>query len=163
MSKQTSLSAVYCDDIRNEMGGKVSLMGVYQSDMVFPQFPVITSKFCARITLRFAVENRPKEALKIELFAGDNAIGAIEMDSQQIQTTELPPLDADIPAEDQYLALQAMLVFSPFQIEAPCRLRLRASVDGNEIKGNGLKIRLPSLEERAANGWPPGLGKGLAA
>jgi hypothetical protein len=163
MSMQTSLSAVYCDDIRNEMGGKVSLMGVYQSDMLFPQFPVITSKFCARVTLRFAVEDRPKEALKIELFAGNNVIGAIEMDREQVQNTELPPFDADIPAEDQYLALQAMLIFSPFQIEAPCRLRLIASVDGNEIEGNGLKLRLPSPEERAANGWPPELEKGLAA
>jgi hypothetical protein len=155
MTQATTLSAIYCDDIRNEVGGKYSLMGVYQSEMVFPQFPALAPKFCARITLRFAVDDRPRESLKIQLFSGDILLGAMEINQEQIQSSELPPQDPDIPPEDRILAIQTALIFSPFPIEAPCRLRLRAYVDGSEIKGNGLKIRLPSPEERAINGWPP--------
>lgn len=162
MTQPTTLSAIYCDDIRNEVGGKYSLMGVYQSEMVFPQFPALTPKFCARITLRFAVEDRPRESLKIQLFSGEALLGVMEINQEQIQSSELPPNDPDIPPEDRILAIQTVLAFSPFQIAAPCRLRLRAYIDGNEIKGNGLKIRQPTPEERISNGWPTD-ESGLAA
>lgn len=131
------------------------MMGVYQNEMVFPQFPALAPKFCARITLRFPVEERPRESLKIQLFSGEALLGQMEVNQEQIKNSELPPPDPEIPQEERILAFQTALAFSPFQVEAPCRLRLRAYIDGSEIKGNGLKIRLPSPEERAINGWPP--------
>lgn len=155
MNQPTTLSAIYCDDIRVEVGGKFSLMGVYQNEMVFPQFPALAPKFCARVTLRFPVEARPHESLKIQLFTGEALLGQMEVNQEQIQNSELPPPDPEIPQEERVLAVQTGFVFSPFQVEAPCRLRLRAYIDGLEIKGNGLKIRLPTLEERTMNGWPP--------
>jgi hypothetical protein len=157
-----TLNAVYCDDIRVEVGGKISLMGVYQSDMIFPQFPALVPKFCSRITLRFRVDERPRESLSIQLSLDEKEIGRLEIGKQQLDEQGLPPLDPAIPDEDRFLAIQTVLAFSPFQVEAPCRLRLRAYIDGNEIKGNGLKIREPTPEERISNGWSSE-GPGLAA
>jgi len=40
--------SLFCDDIRAEVGGKMSVMGVYQADMVFPpvqEFPITIPKF----------------------------------------------------------------------------------------------------------------------
>ena len=39
------LSTIYCDDIRQEVGGKLSLMGVYNNVMYVQQFPVTLPKF----------------------------------------------------------------------------------------------------------------------
>jgi len=128
-------------------------MGVYQSDMVFPQFPALVPKFCSRITLRFRIDERPRESLRIQLFLDKQEIGRLETGKEQIDEQGLPPLDPGIPDEDRFLAIQTVLTFSPFQVEAPCRLHLRAYIDGKEVKGNGLKIREPTQEERVLNGW----------
>jgi hypothetical protein len=34
--------SLFCDDIRMEVGGKISVMGVYQADMILPQEPPFT-------------------------------------------------------------------------------------------------------------------------
>jgi hypothetical protein len=31
--------SLFCDDIRAELGGKISVMGIYQTDMIFPEGP----------------------------------------------------------------------------------------------------------------------------
>jgi hypothetical protein len=41
--------SLFCDDIRAEVGGKMSVMGIYQADMVFPPstvFPFNITKLC---------------------------------------------------------------------------------------------------------------------
>lgn len=35
-----------CDDVRQETGGKISIMGVYDSYIVVPEFPYSLSKLC---------------------------------------------------------------------------------------------------------------------
>ena len=35
-----------CDDIRQEMGGKTSLMGLYDHHIVVPQVPFVLPKVC---------------------------------------------------------------------------------------------------------------------
>jgi hypothetical protein len=35
-----------CDDIRQEMGGKTSLMGLYDHHIVVPQIPFVLPKVC---------------------------------------------------------------------------------------------------------------------
>jgi hypothetical protein len=42
--------SLFCDDLRNEIGGKISIMGVYGPDMVFQeQFPLVLTKFAILI------------------------------------------------------------------------------------------------------------------
>ena len=36
----------FCDDIRQEIGGKLSYMGVYSSDLYVGGFPITLPKFC---------------------------------------------------------------------------------------------------------------------
>ncbi len=37
---------IICDDIRTEVGNKISMMGVYQKDIFVPRFPYIFPKLC---------------------------------------------------------------------------------------------------------------------
>jgi hypothetical protein len=40
--------SLFSDDIRQELGGKLSVMGIYQADMIYPEattFPIIVPKF----------------------------------------------------------------------------------------------------------------------
>lgn len=46
MNKPNLLYLHICDDIRYEEGGKLSIMGLYNSSIYLPQVPYIFSKFC---------------------------------------------------------------------------------------------------------------------
>jgi len=43
---------IMCDDIRQEVGGKVSLMGVYADNIVLTKFPFNFPKICFQIHMR---------------------------------------------------------------------------------------------------------------
>src|SRR5579864_3625715 len=50
---------IFCDDIRFEINGKVTLVGIYAGDMVFGrELPATLPKFC----LRIAYTERPNES-----------------------------------------------------------------------------------------------------
>ena len=153
MPQPISIHAIYCDDIRNEVGGKVSLMGVYHNEMLFPSFPARSPKLGVRIVVRFPIGGLPRETLSIEVLHEDGILGNMTFDRQALADIPVPsPKDAT-QVEDQSLSMQVMFLFTPFQVKAPCKLESVVFVDGEEIQGNSLRIRLPDVDERAANGW----------
>jgi hypothetical protein len=147
-----SISAIYCDDIRAEVGGKQSYMGVYGAELFLPVFPFSLPKFCVLTNLMVPFDAPPK-AVHIRLLNGDELLAEAKLDEDTLPIPPLPPADLESDPIDRELVLHLMFSFAPLQIQAPTRLRLRATVDGEEIKGNALKIRLPTDEERKSMGW----------
>ncbi|MBW2370748.1 MAG: hypothetical protein JRH15_22990 [Deltaproteobacteria bacterium] len=43
---------IVCDDVRNEVGDKISLMGIYSRDVIVPKVPTILQKLSFVLTLR---------------------------------------------------------------------------------------------------------------
>jgi hypothetical protein len=145
--KTKSLRAIYCDDIRNEVGGKVSLMGVYSGDMIIPSFPTTMAKFCAQITLQFPRNAPPKQGVVLRLLSGEAVLAEAGMDQSALAGAPLPPTDPEIPEEDAGLAMVVTFMLAPLQVNEPIKISLRAIVDGEEMKGNAIKIRTPTEEE----------------
>lgn len=46
MKVAKKINTVLCDDVRNEIGNKLSLIGIYTKDIVFNEIPAIYSKLC---------------------------------------------------------------------------------------------------------------------
>lgn len=145
-----SISAIYCDDIRSELGGKLSFMGVYNGDMAFQQFPVTLQKLCAHAKLKMPYDEPAKHEVRIVLLNGEQVLGEAKIDEAALAATPMPPPDEEIPTEDRSLVLAVGFVISPFQVDGPMRILLRAYVDGEEMKGDALRIRLATDEERKA-------------
>ncbi len=142
-----SISAIYCDDIRPELGGKTSFMGVYNDDIAFPQFPSTLQKLCAHVKLRMPYVEPPKHEVRIVLLNGEQVLAEAKIDEAALEAAPMPMPDEKIAAEDRSLVLAMVFVISPFQVDGPMIIRLRAYVDGEEVKGNGLRIRAATAEE----------------
>lgn len=150
---ERSIYAIYCDDIRNEIAGKTSMMGIYGPHVIVPAFPIAMAKFCAHITLRLPYKS-PASSITIRLLADEEVLGEVVLNESMLQNTPIPPLDADLIPEDSMLSMNFVFAFVPLNISKQTRLRLHANVDGDEIKGNSLLIRLPTDEERKQLGFP---------
>lgn len=57
-----NIDIIVCDDIRHEMGGKLSFMGVYRRDIVFQSLP----GFMSQIAIAVLLDNIKKPFVRIE-------------------------------------------------------------------------------------------------
>lgn len=134
------VTSLFSDDIRHEIGGKVSYIGVYNSALMMPSFPANLSKLCVTVKLL----NPPSEPFKEAIFRvlKDEEILAegVITGEETHKFSQAAGTDDGIDPENRLMAIQSIFVFSPLVVEGPCILRVRVIVDGAELKGSGLRI-----------------------
>jgi hypothetical protein len=125
--------SVFCDDIRNEVGGKLSFIGCYNAVMfVEPRFPFVLSKFCAHVHL-VSPASQPYRSIVVRCYAPgqeepilEEPIAAPAPLDQMKLVAELEPAHA----APRLIVAATSLIFSPLRIEAPGLISIRAVVDG---------------------------------
>jgi hypothetical protein len=136
VSEQRFIVAQYCDDIRQEVGNKFSLIGCYAADLIVPSFPAVLPKLCAHIKV-YTSADRPFERLTVRLMRDEEIIAEIAVD---------PRAYPDQP-QDKSLKWQiasAFLVMTPFAVESECALRLEADTETGVFRTGAFRIHLLS-------------------
>lgn len=132
------IQAIFCDDIRHEVGNKVSYMGVYNGQLFVPQFPVVLPKLVVVTSVITSVDE-PFEQLAVRLFKDDDVLVEAKLEDEQ--------LAIPIPMQDDYglpfsaHTYQTAFILSPLLIDAPCILRVRAETEMEEIYSIGLRVQ----------------------
>ena len=139
------IQAIFCDDIRHEMGNKVSFMGVYSGQLLVPSLPTILPKLCVVTSVMTSVEE-PFEQLTVRLFKDDEVLTEISLTAEQLaaplQMMNEETEDSSFPI----FSFQATFIISPLVIDSPCVLRVFAENEADEIRSLSLRIRqLPEV------------------
>lgn len=131
---------IFCDDIRTEVGEKLSFMGVYNGILLIPAFPYTLPKLCAHISL-VTPASRPYKSIVMECFApGEDEplirehLDTVQLDEQNDDA--LSPLN--IPSLN--VVVGASLIFSPLKLRRSGLLTVRAVIDGDVIDISSLRI-----------------------
>lgn len=141
MSKpRRHLEVTYCDDIRQEVGGKISLMGIYTGDMYVTGMPLLLPKLCIAINVVTSIDN-PIQSLKINIFK--EGVTEPMLSTGEIVVPELPRDDNSV-----WQVAHLMFALSPFQIDEETKLRVIAETESGEIIGRSLKILKTTDPER---------------
>lgn len=139
---QAIATAIFCDDIRIEVGNKVSYIGVYRTQLMIPKSPWTLPKLFCVVTVRMPLEERVT-TLDVRILSNGDVL------SERRTNLERTP-EIDIPnAEVRYITVAIPLV--AIEVESGCVLRARVYLDGREIRAGGLRITLiqKSKEHRA--------------
>lgn len=148
------VSTIFCDDVRLEHGGKQSFMGVYNSEMILPSFPITLPKLCAQISIRFPIDTKANN-VAVTLSNGDDIIAQVPIPDGELQRMSKVILANDeAPDEVVFLGVLVHLQLTPLQLDQQSKIRSYATIDGIEVKGNSLIARLPTSAERTALGLP---------
>lgn len=142
-------TTIFCDDIRQEVGGKLSYMGVYMSEMVIhAPFPATLPKLCMVINyLERPGSNEDPVTIRVFQPEEKNPLTDIPLDADLMRRSGLAPTDPE--ASDPFIGALFFLNLAPFVIKAPGRIRVVAE-SGNK------KVRLGSILVRPAKeGDPP--------
>lgn len=134
------VQAIFCDDIRHEVNGKISYIGVYAGKLFTPKFPVILPKLCAEIKIISPVD-KPLQSLNVTVYKDDDVLQEIPVSDEDLKKASQPIddySDDELIDHAQVIALQ--LIFSPLQLDSPCMLKVKAKTEQGEMRGLGLKI-----------------------
>lgn len=135
--------ATYCDDIRHEMGNKISLMGCYQSDLVVSSAPLALPKLCVFVSV-VTPKERPFQTLTIRIVQDDTELARINHPEAKLHEQEQ---NNDVTATRK--TISTFVVFSPFVIEASTFLKVLATTEEGEIVGPRLSIKIAEQAQSA--------------
>ena len=128
--------AQFCDDIRFELGNKVTIVGLYNGKLILQELPALIPRLGVVLTV-----NSPKTELT------SNLMVVIEKDDEIIHhsrhnvprpTTE----EQSQPGHDliSRRSLVMQIGLSPITVVAPCMLRVVVTIDGVEWQAGKLRI-----------------------
>ncbi|NTV93959.1 MAG: hypothetical protein HGA75_00895 [Thiobacillus sp.] len=133
MSEQRLLVAQFCDDVRQEVGNKYSLMGCYTEELIVDKLPAVLPKLCAQVRVTTPIDN---PFTKFVLRAHLNGETIAEMD---VGIADLTPPDNKL--ELKRMGVMAIMSFSPLVVTDPGKLEIEAETEDGVLKGNALSIR----------------------
>jgi hypothetical protein len=138
---------IFCDDIRQEVGGKISFVGVYSGTMfVHGEFPVTLPKFAFGISLMQRREILEPN-IQVQIFLpGDPE------DSPSIGGHISEPIEGAVAAEtaraverlpkgdERIVAMHMNLIAAPFVIKESGIMKVRAVRRGDLIRLGSIRI-----------------------
>lgn len=133
-----ALHALWCDDIRQEIGNKPSFMGVYTGALVVPQLPVTLPKLCVWLTLS-APQDLPLQDVAVTVaLEGDAELLRlpVPMGAEPHRVSEAMPLQ-------QTARQQVMLALELAPLNLPARataLTAAVSLQGVEVAHASLPV-----------------------
>jgi len=132
------VAAIYCDDIRYEMGGKATLVGVYSGQLIVPKFPAKLSKLCIYATVVIPIEMVVQGPAYARVLRRDEVVSEVEMDLSSRQTNLKLHPSLDEPA--RFHRLVFAIVNSEVEFTGPTIYRFAAFINGQEIRGTALAV-----------------------
>lgn len=137
MVEQRFLVGQFCDDIRQEVGNKYSLMGCYGQEIVIEKLPAALPKLCAQLKVVTPLD-RPFKKLVFRAFLNDDLLAEIEMPPDQLEKAA----SEVVLTEDSFrLTFMAVMGFSPLMVPGPSKLRIEADTEDGVLKGGSIRLR----------------------
>lgn len=126
-------SGVFCDDVRQEMGGKVTLVGVY-SDNLYPLNPMPTKlSLSAHFSIQMAPHKDPKHIEVSIARSGSSSERGPSVEFQKDPTDEIASVNGGF----------SVLI----DVDEGDVLELVATIDGERHIGRTLFIKLPPKDQ----------------
>lgn len=113
----------FCDDIRQEIGNKFSLMGCYADSLITNSLPIVFPKLCAQVKL-FTPAAKPFERLTVRAILENELLGELSVGELRAG----PFVSAD-GLRARYITAMLNFVFATLAVEKPSRLRIEAETE----------------------------------
>lgn len=131
------IETVFCDDIREEVGNKRSLMGIYHSEMFVHDFPTVLPRLCFYVTFTTDIESTDgKVEFKVVKGKDEEELISTNID---IPIDKMNENNLGVPYTQRNLILAFGL--SPFSVDAETVIRVIAQTEQVKLMGPCLRIR----------------------
>lgn len=142
MPETRYVTVQFCDDIRQEVGNKYSLVGCYGPSMLLSAVPVVLSKLCAFVRIYTPV-NRPFAKLSIRVLRGDQLLTEMEIPQEVL---------ASIRAVEHMAGENVVIVGSGLAISPLARSLVRCALRSirTKVRSKGISFASKGPQRRKA-------------
>ncbi len=139
------LATTYCDDVRQEVGGKLSLIGVYNGVMYVPKVPVTLPKLWIVATYSTPI-GEPPTNLKVRVLKNAEPLADLDATPEYLEHLKQLASSSEpiVPIPDgvqRVVSSHMHVCLSPLALDGPCFLRVVAITGKCETRGLGLQIQ----------------------
>lgn len=138
MAQGRSVTAIYCDDIRQEVGNKVSYMGTYTGLLLVASLPATIPKLMVAVHV-FTPQEQPFKSLKIRLTKNDELLSETQIPDETLESQAIVPV-ADL-GDEVSIAFSFIFAFTPLPVTELSKIRIRVQTESEELKGPALVIK----------------------
>lgn len=131
---------IYCDDIRHEVGGKFSYIGVYNNKLLLDSIPVHLPKLCLHMRVSTPADC-PFQELAIKVCMDEEVLTETTVTAGQLNAYKVKHADKSDQTFARYEVV-GILTFAPFAIERTAKLRVIATTELGELRSNSLVIAM---------------------
>lgn len=135
MSDSPYLFCLYAEDVRQEITGQTSIIGVFQGGLKVPAVPAHLPKLAIVANLCMPYAHAPT-SVKLEVHRDGEVLQTIEPPADFLQSVAR---QNGLGLDDGY-NMQFVVGFAGFPVPAASKLEVRATVDGMSLQGNALQI-----------------------
>lgn len=140
--------SLFCDDIRPEIGGKYSLMGVYQADILFPSpAPFSVPKFGILVKYYETIDSRTDDlSLRVYLPGDQKDAPTLTMPVPRPEIGPRPPdLEED---QERIFAATVPIMFAPLIVTKEGYIKVRMFRGDIVTNLGSLKVRQIRPDEK---------------
>lgn len=142
----------FADDIRYELGGKTSLIGIYGSEIHVTQFPAVMPKFCAATFFATSPEGT-LESLQVTVLNGDTVLFDASVPPDALQHMIDDVLKNSTPEDPiSVITLGVHGVVSPLVLDRESVIKVMVKADGQEYMAG--KLRVKKIQHQADASFP---------
>lgn len=131
----------FCDDIRLEVGSKISMMGMYNGELHVAVMPVFLPKLCVAVYCSTEIDRLFKSII-IRITSGDEVL-----QESSIPPAELDRMQSDLAARSsasdpiKIITIGMHFNLVPFPIEKETSVTATVIADGEEMLAGKLRIK----------------------
>lgn len=129
-----SIGGVFCDDVRQEVTGKLTLVGCYTDSMVVPRFPATIPRLCVLARI-ITPATEPFNEVKVRILQDDETLVDVDIPAGDYEVEVKAPQE-----EGAMHVLHAQFALGPLEFTKASALRVRAMLDGKEVRGLAIRV-----------------------
>lgn len=133
----TAITA-FCDDIRFEQQGKITLIGLYGTEMfIYADYPTALPKLGVFVQIRVPPSEIKMGDLSVSVYAPGNDVPVI---TNALQIPALEPIKGELPDLEPIFTVNVPILMSPFMLVQDGYIKIRVSYAQNVYKAGALHV-----------------------
>ncbi|MBK6998891.1 MAG: hypothetical protein IPH35_02570 [Rhodoferax sp.] len=140
--ERCSLQCIYCDDIRAEAQGKTTIVGWHTGEPIgLPAEGALLIPTLGIVGMLAMPLESKHESMKVELLQDQHVLQSVAMPEQALHEMQVDEALTLAPLFGyQVHQVRIAIKMNNLQVAQPCVLRMRVTVDDEEVYGNGLRF-----------------------
>lgn len=133
-----NFNVTYCDDIRHEITGKISLIGCYAGAFYTSELPARFAKLCVHFSLIGEPEVLIGQDIQFEVKRGGEVIATATVDKDNVKAM----IDAlPVVSGVKNVTMQGGVELMPFEVDSEFDLESEIRIGENVLQGRKLHVR----------------------